>query len=479
MSGSVTNIATENLINDSDKVSGTNRRSTLIRTIAAILAGVILFVAITKQLDYMYATHDMWDRILMHSYESEKDIDIVTLGSSHVFCDISPEVLDAESGMKSFNLATPSQRLDCTYYLLKQALRQHDLKKVYIECYYWCGAEYEIWDKTAAEYVKTEVTKDPANYATSWALSYAMKPTAESAAIRLGAADVEHGMETVFPFVRYREKLFDGEYIKETIATKKSEDYKNYIYRYEETDADGTVYTKEYCPKGYLSDNGGKLCDSEKLYNRVRNLSDYGMGQESRKWLGKIISLCQKKGVEITLFTAPMYDLQLISTGDYDRYVKELRAVADEYGIEYYDFNLMKNEYLDIKHGEYFMNMGHLNSVGAEQFTKAFWETVNETEKERFYDSYKDKLAAEPSEIFGLYYFYTEPDGTMDAKGAPVYKSREYHVAANRDDVYDITVTTSDGETISFENVNSFTLPADSHGSIEVVGESGNITVNY
>ncbi|MBR1508690.1 MAG: hypothetical protein IJ619_11895 [Eubacterium sp.] len=479
MSGSVTNIATENLINDSDKVSGTNRKSTLIRTIAAILAGVILFVAITKQLDYMYATHDMWDRILMHSYESEKDIDIVTLGSSHVFCDISPEVLDAESGMKSFNLATPSQRLDCTYYLLKQALRQHDLKKVYIECYYWCGAEYEIWDKTAAEYVKTEVTKDPANYATSWALSYAMKPTAESAAIRLGAADVEHGMETVFPFVRYREKLFDGEYIKETIATKKSDDYKNYIYKYEETDADGTVYTKEYCPKGYLSDNGGKLCDSEKLYNRVRNLSDYGMGTESRKWLGKIISLCQKKGVEITLFTAPMYDLQLISTGDYDRYVKELRAVADEYGIEYYDFNLMKNEYLDIKHGEYFMNMGHLNSVGAEQFTKAFWETVNETEKERFYDSYKDKLAAEPSEIFGLYYFYTEPDGTMDAKGAPVYKSREYHVAANRDDVYDITVTTSDGETISFENVNSFTLPADSHGSIEVVGESGNITVNY
>ena len=479
MSGSVTNIATENLINDSDKVSGTNRKSTLIRTIAAILAGVILFVAITRQLDYMYATHDMWDRILMHSYESQKDIDIVTLGSSHVFCDISPEVLDAESGMKSFNLATPSQRLDCTYYLLKQALRQHDLKKVYIECYYWCGAEYEIWDKTAAEYVKTEVTKDPANYATSWALSYAMKPTAESAAIRLGAADVEHGMETVFPFVRYREKLFDGEYIKETIATKKSDDYKNYIYKYEETDADGTVYTKEYCPKGYLSDNGGKLCDSEKLYNRVRNLSDYGMGTESRKWLGKIISLCQKKGVEITLFTAPMYDLQLISTGDYDRYVKELRAVADEYGIEYYDFNLMKNEYLDIKHGEYFMNMGHLNSVGAEQFTKAFWETVNETEKDRFYDSYKDKLAAEPSEIFGLYYFYTEPDGTMDAKGAPVYKSREHHVAANRDDVYDITVTTSDGETISFENVNSFTLPADSHGSIEVVGESGNITVNY
>ena len=77
MSGSVTNIATENLINDSDKVSGTNRKSTLIRTIAAILAGVILFVAITKQLDYMYATHDMWDRILMHSYESQKDIDIV------------------------------------------------------------------------------------------------------------------------------------------------------------------------------------------------------------------------------------------------------------------------------------------------------------------------------------------------------------------------------------------------------------------
>ena len=313
-----------------------------------------------------------------------------------------------------------------------------------------------------------------------------MKPTAESAAIRLGAADVEHGMETVFPFVRYREKLFDGEYIKETIATKKSDDYKNYIYKYEETDADGTVYTKEYCPKGYLSDNGGKLCDSEKLYNRVRNLSDYGMGAESRKWLGKIISLCQKKGVEITLFTAPMYDLQLISTGDYDRYVKELRAVADEYGIEYYDFNLIKNEYLDIKHGEYFMNMGHLNSVGAEQFTKAFWETAGEntddsrlSHDDRFYNTYSDKLAAEPSEIFGLYYFYTEPDGTMDAKGAPVYKSREYHVAANRDDVYDITVTTSDGEIISFENVNSFTLPADSHGSIEVVGESGNITVNY
>ena len=44
---------------------------------------------------------------------------------------------------------------------------------------------------------------------------------------------------------------------------------------------------------------------------------------------------------------------------------------------------MIKDEYLDIKHGEYFNDKDHLNEEGSKMFTAALWDVVNDRDKDQ------------------------------------------------------------------------------------------------
>ena len=127
----------------------------------------------------------------------------------------------------------------------------------------------------------------------------------------------------------------------------------------------------------------------------------------SKDYLIKIIEYCQDKDIPITLFVSPMDNLRLVSTMGYDLYVDQIKGIAKEYGIEFYDFNLVKDEYLPVYQGGYFSDSGHMNSSGAEIFTPFFAKVVSgdysENEK-YFYSSYAEKLEREAPSLYGIYY---------------------------------------------------------------------------
>lgn len=99
-----------------------------------ILAVVILFLTGVKALNYLYWQEDVWSRNLCHNfYGQAKNIDYIYLGSSHVYCDINPEILDEKNGKNNFNLSSGSQRVIESYYCLKEADRRNKIEKVYLE----------------------------------------------------------------------------------------------------------------------------------------------------------------------------------------------------------------------------------------------------------------------------------------------------------------------------------------------------------
>ena len=106
--------------------------------------------------------------------------------------------------------------------------------------------------------------------------------------------------------------------------------------------------TIDYQKKGFYYSEGGRLLDKEKFFAVDRDLIKYGIGEKSEGYFRKTIEYCQKNGIEVTLFVSPIYDLQLMSTGNYDNYVNELNSLAKEYDIDLYDFNLIKKDYLDM-----------------------------------------------------------------------------------------------------------------------------------
>lgn len=377
------------------------------RTVAGLLAGLMIFGGIAHALDQMFVSGDERARISWHYfYEDAGNIDNIYLGSSHVFYDIDPTILDQLSGQYNFNLATPEQRLNGSYYLLREADRTNELSHVYLELYYACN------------YNDTEVF----DYTRNWWNTDYMKHSMNKTAYLLTLGGPEQYINTLLPFSRYRSCVGEWEQIKTNMARKSQKKFKN--YQYEESYEDGNGI--EICEGQGFYKTTRKYVDGRKLYQQNEILTDYTIGKRNGAYCHDIVEYCKKKEIPVTLFISPIYDLQLISTVDYDDYTTALRAFAEEQGVPFYDFNLVREEYLPIQDGKYFWDSGHLNQYGAEKFTPFFYQVVSgeETENKKYFcDSYEERLRESALAVYGIY----------SEKAEEGDRSRRLCVASNRD----------------------------------------------
>lgn len=471
----------------------------IIRTMAGIVAGLLLVVLICKELNDMYVPDDPNQRVLFRSFYAQKDnVDYVFLGSSHVYSDVNPYLLDDINGGINFNMSTPGQSWKDTYYLLKEVAKRNDLRHVYLECYHGCDVEYESWNKESKQYEVGDFIDKPEQYGRSWIISYYMKYGLNQVMIQMKASDLNHLLENIFPFVRYREKLFDWEYIENNIAYKKTDEYLDCKWKSRDNvEPDGTVWNAIAYPKGWVWSDG-KLFDQEKLFPIDRDLEKYAIGEKSEKYIRKTIEFCEENNIDVTMFISPIFDTQLLSTGNYDNYVSQIRSIANEYNVDFYDFNLIKSDYLDIKEGKYYVDIGHLNAAGASIFTPMLWEILSGTASENadiFFDTYAEKLQEGPLVQYGLYYKDILPGDQTADDGSPIYTRRHYYVATNRNGTAEfcITRTISDGDDTtedrseivqSYSKNDEFELPISEHGVLTIVARDGaaaenTISVNY
>ena len=75
-----------------------------------LFASVI--IAVTEAMNYLYVddTREFARCMMREFYEGKENIDRLYLGSSHVFCDIDPAILDEINGENNFNLASNTQQ---------------------------------------------------------------------------------------------------------------------------------------------------------------------------------------------------------------------------------------------------------------------------------------------------------------------------------------------------------------------------------
>ncbi len=353
------------------------------------LSGLIQFLNFIYVDTYNYN----WSRIMMHHfYEEEENIDNVFIGSSHVYYNIDPEILNELNGKKNFNLGTSNQTLDGSYYMLREALRYHELEHVYLEVYYslstvpkaganiiWWTSEYMENSRNRMEYI------------------YNVVPAGQY-------------LETILPFLRYKNKMFDLEYIHDVIEYKTQEDYIKYYY----SATLGRDEVIEYRQDGYCY-NTVVMKQDDLWVRETAKLKEEPMLEEYKEYLIKIIELCKEEGIGLTVYSAPMYELKLLCVENYDAYISQLNEITEQYGIEYYDFNLVKSEVLPIQDRECFFDLDHLNATGVERYTQFLHEVMQNTKEENkkyFYSSYAEKLAKEEGRVYGLSYVEDEDSQT-------------------------------------------------------------------
>lgn len=349
------------------------------RILSVSLTVISLFIAISI-LNRVYWEEELWNHILWNSFYDQDNIDNIFIGSSHVYCGINPFMMDEINGKNNFNLAVRNLTLSGSYYLLKEADRLYYFPNSGLNC---VSSKWAVNNEMRIiPYLKNSLVK----------CEYILK-----------TLDTSYYLEALVPFVRCRSKLFDSEYIKKVKELKDSEDWNEY----KRIVQDGQ-FVSQYMEKGYNRSNYTMESENAFFYETPLDLETQGLlTDDNSEYMVKIIDYCRINGISLKFFIAPIYETQILSSVDYDGYYQQVSSIARNNGVELYDFNLCKTEYLDIMHPQYFRDNGHLNENGANMFTPFLWKIISDTyanNKKYFCNTYEEKISLDEPELYGIYW---------------------------------------------------------------------------
>lgn len=358
-----------------------------------LFASVI--IAVTEAMNYLYVddTREFARCMMREFYEGKENIDRLYLGSSHVFCDIDPAILDEINGENNFNLASNTQQLNTSYYLLREAYKKNHIERVYLDLYYLC------------------TNAGPGNFhdyqslPPSWTVLNQMRPSANKLSYMLDLSSPKYYYMTFLPFMRYREQLFNLDYVAEIVEGKQSDEWKNYAYSYTGPNGEDIIKRGGKGFRIYYGEleYGGFCAKGEEAA-----ITEDPITQESLEYLQKIVEFCEERDIQLIWIGCPISDFQLVRNGGYDNYIRQVSELAKQHQVSYYDFNLCKREYLDVSQEQYWFDMGHMNAYGAEAFSQFLGNFLLAQEaggneyRDCFYSSYGEKVYNLQQEIYGL-----------------------------------------------------------------------------
>lgn len=288
-----------------------------------------------------------YTRLTMHElYETEENIDTLFLGSSHCFRAYDPQLFTELTGKTSFNLGSSAQNYDTSYYLLREAAKEHDIKTVYLDMHY----KFLFIGKEGRDLVQANIISDYMHLSFN-KLEFLLQ-TSESRQLT----------NRLFPFRREWKKLGDIPYLRDVFEKKQTRAYKNYepvIAEQEYYAGKGFVYSEQALDAGSITwwDKFGPVAedmDSHETY--------------TISYIEKIVEFCREENIRLIFVTAPSFDQYLDVVGPYDLAYNYIKAMAEHYEVPYLDFNLCKEEYLNLKEDS-FMDVDHLNGKGAGELT--------------------------------------------------------------------------------------------------------------
>ena len=385
-------------------------------------------------------------RVLFHEFYNQDKIDYLVCGASHVSHGVEANNASQKLGKAVFNAGTPSQKIDGTYAILRQAVKLYKIEKVFLELDFAVAIDSPFAERNGfkAEYIVASRLKD-----------FSIK-----ADYLLHCSSPKYYINSFLPIGKDKLMTLNPKKVAKKLTSILNRKY--FKYQYEDEGS-------EYAGKGCVLDleeipDGGFSNDFKVVPIPVGGISNHW-----KITVEKIIDLCKENNIELILYSMPCSDFYLNERGNYDEYYSFCRDFAAEKGFSYYDFNLVRPEILSLRDSDY-TDDNHLSKKGVYVWTDAFCNFFGSKYKEEnalekyFYSSYAQKMAEMPDKIFGLYMFTSGDRKSMDI--IPVSN----HVDVKRI-TYDVYAVVGNEESLlSKESIQtSITLPAGKSGKIRVI----------
>ncbi len=383
--------------------------------VAAILYGAN-FVLKLKSIDGCYVAQ-------MFEKQAPDTVDVVFIGSSHMYTDVNPAVLWTEYGIASYDLAGSNQPLWNTYYYMKEAIEKQSPELVVVDLY---------------RATETANVIDEARIAMN----------------TLGLAQGENRIGNIYASVEDEEDAMD--YIL---------GYPVYHTRYESlSESDFKLYNGD--PNGENYKGFNENCISVTEFESFADFSavedTLELTEKNEEYLIKMMELAKETDTQLLFIVAPY---QGIMPSD-KMIFNSVKLLAKKYGVSFVDFN------------EYYSQIGldpmtdcaewsHLNYDGSEKFSKylgAYILRRYSLEDHRGDEAYVswDENAKHYERI--AYYFKVRNTSDMEEYLKLLLEGEGYTVLISLDGIYDY------GEIGVLEMLERYGLKMDD-GAVTVVKE--------
>ena len=330
------------------------RRALEVVVIALLIVAANVLINLGFEL-YGSLANVMWDEYRAAAGEG---IDTVVVGSSTGQRSFDPQVLDAALGTSTFNMATPAQELDDSCAAARQAIRDHNVRRVIL------AVDYESistvnWPGSHVAFARAKMEGEPLPQAVAdyWGLltsaSFFDGPDSISALFPWGYNHVELDAEHIATNLRDR--------LGDTTSVQAAERV-----------MDGWTYYG----RGYGNYDG--VLDYSMAQDHLSAAGDgpADFSQQGLDWIQDICDLCRENGVQLIVVVTPRPAFNVLSYGEkYPEQMSRLQQVVEQGGGAFLDANMAKGGWWEPQDTDFY-DGEHLNHDGAARFSQAFAQAL-------------------------------------------------------------------------------------------------------
>lgn len=349
-----------------------------IKLLLKILVFFVVFMLLSFVIAFLMKDDaNSYSRVLTHEFYQQQNIDIMFCGASHVSHGMDCRISDKEFGVNTFNAGTPSQGINGTYAIIRQAIKNYRVSKIFLETDFaiTCreGSDHPVMGKS--DFIVEGFIRDPL-IKMQFVIENSSADNILNAVLPIG----KDKLMTFSPKKNFNKlkSLITGEYFK---------------YKYGSKDSG---YAGKGCVLDYdVVENG--TFSNDIFEPEFKPVSPYW-----KEYIVRIADLCRENNIELVFYSMPGSDFYLHEKGDYDVFYNEISSYISSLGYEYYDFNLCKPSYC-LEDRDY-SDDNHLNANGIEKFSHIFCDlfTGKVSKEEMFWSSYKEKTDNQEPKIYGL-----------------------------------------------------------------------------
>lgn len=293
------------------------------------------------------------------------NLDFLVIGASHAQFGFSPEVLDDELGVCSYNLSSILMPMSGRLEMLRKEISRNPVKTVVLEVSY---------DTLSIDNDKAFNEGDPQIIArldtTSERMNYLTSYVTLDGWLNIYARMVVYGISQ----------------------------WKDIVLR----------HSQSLTYKGFSPKQTNDVTLSEQAASTKRDRWAYKVSdtrQDNLDMLRLIIELCQEHNIRTMVVVTPLADGFIWEHSNMDDFSTMLRDFCTDCDCEFYDLNLDKERYNTYSDDISFMDETHLSSIGATAMTARFCRIITEVAEgkdvsNRFYNSYEEMKQDSPYMAF-------------------------------------------------------------------------------